>query len=243
MRPLTLLRSFFLPSRCIICDKVTEKDVTLCPDCEKYVFHPQQKGAKCGVCFMPKDKCACGKRLFYDKLSAPFFRNDTTKRSVYAMKFSMRLDKVPVFADYMLAALEERGLKQDIDLIGFIPMHPKDEFRRSYNQAERLAQSIADKSGIPCEKLLYKYSRNEPQHSFSAALRRRGNVLGIFEPEKNAEEILRGKTVLLVDDILTSGNTINEAAKTLKIFGADRVYCTSVILSEKKKKVDFRKEI
>ena len=72
--------------------------------------------------------------------------------------------------------------------------------------------------------LLIKCEKNETQHNLPLSLRR-GNMLGVFDPAPGNAALIEGKTVILVDDIMTSGNTLNEAAKTLMIFGAEKVYC------------------
>ena len=107
------------------------------------------------------------------------------------------------------------------------------------NNAEtrELAKAVAKSLGLPCRALLYKYADTETQHEQSF-IRRQGNILGAYEPVEEEIEGFNGKGVLVVDDILTSGATLNEAAKTLLIFGVQRVFVAAAAgrPREKKKK-------
>lgn len=236
----SFLLNILFPSRCVICDAVTEKDVSLCKNCRPLLVHPATRKTRCEICGLSPEQCSCGKRRYYEKLAAPFLNEGDAKRSVYAIKFRHRTDKIKPFAEYMLRSLRERNLTEDADLITYIPMDRIKQFRRGYNQAELLAKALSEQSGIECVPLLTKYSKSETQHAMPSYLRRTGNLLGAYEPIKENTERFRNKTVILVDDISTTGSSFNEAAKTLLIFGADKVYCACAVMTKKKntKKVE-----
>ncbi len=89
--------------------------------------------------------------------------------------------------------------------------------------------------------LLQKQKTTRTQHALSA-VERRGNLLGAFEPDPKLEAQIEGKRIVLVDDICTTGSTLNEAAKTLMIFGAERVdcLCAAVRPRKKEKKIESK---
>lgn len=102
-----------------------------------------------------------------------------------------------------------------------VPLSRKRELHRGFNQSEMLARLISESLGIP-GGLALKRTRDTHQQVGLSGGERRQNLLGAFEVEDPI--LITGKTVLLVDDVLTTGSTLNECAKTLKLAGAKRVW-------------------
>jgi ComF family protein len=116
------------------------------------------------------------------------------------------------------------------DLVVPVPLHFVRRFQRGFNQAESLAAWLAGELNLPHRsRILKRVRRTRPQSELKRD-DRRDNVRGAFWARPAAE--LRGATVLLVDDILTSGATCSEAARALKIAGAARVVVTVVARSQ-----------
>lgn len=230
-----LFGRLFYPPFCIVCDAPLTRDEILCGECRKYLNHPAVRN-RCPVCFLPNDRCGCGKRLYYEQVAAPFLRDTPAKRTVDRMKFNNRLDLIPPLARCMKDALDERNITGKTDLITFIPMDRKKEKKRGYNQAALLAEALAKQTGLPCLPLLEKYMETPTLHETESRLNRPGALLGAYEPIREAIPSFEGKNVLLTDDIVTTGATFNEAAKTLMIFGAEKVYGAAAMLTPKEKK-------
>lgn len=226
--------SSVFPARCAVCDRLLSGGEYLCGDCKGLIVSPASKKRRCEICFMPLEDCLCGKRLFYKKLAFPFFNEELPRKAVHRLKFRHRLDLVLPFARLMTAALEQRDMLKDCDIITFVPMSRGAKFRRGYNQAQLLAQKISEISKIECTGLLTKTGGTKTQHSLNYIFRS-GNPLGVYEPIAALTDKFKDKTVLIADDIVTSGATLNEAAKTLLIFGAKKVYCVSALATKKKK--------
>ncbi len=109
------------------------------------------------------------------------------------------------------------------DLLTSVPLHPSRVRERGYDQALLLAVSIARATGIPCQQLLVRTKATPSQTSLSAAERRQ-NVAGAFALKKSVNaDYLKGKRILLADDIYTTGSTMNEAAGELIKAGAAEV--------------------
>lgn len=110
------------------------------------------------------------------------------------------------------------------DLIVPVPMYKEKEKRRGYNQAALLAKHLAYRLGKPYEPdLLTRKSDTIPMSGLGAE-ERRGNIKGVFEVSKGKEHMLYGSTVLLVDDVFTTGSTADGCTDAMLKAGADKVY-------------------
>ena len=231
------ITALIYPHRCFICDKVVPYPETVCENCRpKLIRYSQIRGAVCDICGLSVKQCVCHANRFYEKAVFPLFFETDTRKSLHRFKFQNRTDKAKPFAEAIKTVLEERELLQEIDLLTFIPMGKKAKRRRGYNQAELLCAELQKATSIPMLPLLYKYCANATQHDLKNYMFRSGNVLGIYEPDPQYVDQIDGKRILLMDDILTSGATLNEAAKTLLIFGAESVYVAAAAAVPKKEK-------
>jgi ComF family protein len=107
------------------------------------------------------------------------------------------------------------------DVVVPIPLHWRRRWSRGFNQSEALAWAVARRLQLPCRRHWLRRLRNTPLQSQQSATARRSNVHGVFHARPRDE--LRGRTILLVDDVLTSGSTASEAARALRAAGAGRV--------------------
>ncbi len=230
------------PSRCCICDRILPYQQRICPECRKLRIRYGGVGAQCDICGLPRAKCICSPARFYQKAVFPFFYTDNVRKSLQKLKFRARTDKAEPFAQEMAAALHERGVTDETDLLTFIPMSEARQKARGYNQAELLCGAVSAKTGIPYKALLETAFDTQTQHGLRSSARRRGNILGMYEPIRSSADEISGKRILIVDDILTSGATLNEAAKTLLIFGAESVsVCAAAATPKYKKQKNTRK--
>lgn len=108
-----------------------------------------------------------------------------------------------------------------IDLVTWVPIHPRKLKLRGYNQAELLAKALSFNLGLPCMDLLSKKKETKPQSKLNREERLK-NILGVFEPKPSI--MVFGKRILLVDDVITTGATASECARVLKKMGAEKVY-------------------
>ncbi|WP_312645232.1 ComF family protein [Hydrogenoanaerobacterium sp.] len=117
--------------------------------------------------------------------------------------------------------------KYNIDMIIPIPMYRDAKRERGFNQAEHIASNLAKSMGVPCRAdIMQKVCANRVQHHLSKS-ERVNNVRGVYQVA--LPQTVRGKTVLLVDDITTTGATLLECAAVLKAAGAVQVYGAAVL--------------
>ena len=119
----------------------------------------------------------------------------------------------------------------EFDLLTWIPVSPLRRLRRGYDQVALIASAAGQELGVPPVPTLKKCRHNRSQSSLKGVSQRRANVLGVYRCI--APELVKGKRILLLDDILTTGATASEVGKTLKIMGAKEVYCAAVAASRK----------
>ena len=112
------------------------------------------------------------------------------------------------------------------DVVTWVPVSRKRRRERGFDQVELLAKAVAPELGIPAEALLEKYRDNRANSGLRTPEERRANVLGVYKVPEGAN--VRGKRVLLLDDIVTTGATASECARVLLTAGAREVIFAAV---------------
>lgn len=220
---------FLFTQRCKYCGRVIDIRKESCEYCDNNIS--PIKGEICFKCGKEIKKCDCqGQYVFYEKICAPFYYDGAIKTLVWRLKFKGQKNLAVTMGDMMAECVSKRYEGYDFDVITYVPATKKSEKKRGYNQAQLLAQRIAEKLDVPCEQLLVKTSETAPQHTLPEMMRS-GNILGVFDLKEDAD--VSFKRVLLCDDIKTTGSTLNECAKTLLIGGAAEVFCVTAAVTEK----------
>jgi competence protein ComFC len=158
----------------------------------------------CGECLQ------IGERPWVHAVSAFPFRG-AVREAVHRLKYQGSTAVVPVLASAMARDWQCYGHDR-LDVVVPVPLHWARQWTRGYNQAELLARFVAGELGLPCERLLRRRRRTAQQAMLEVAERRK-NVRGVFAPARGSRAA--GHHVLLVDDVLTTGATLGEAARTL----------------------------
>lgn len=131
----------------------------------------------------------------------------------------------------MAETINERYSDIKFDYITEVPASKESLRKRGFNQCALLSKEISRLTGIPYKSnIIEKMYETETQHGMNYYMRR-GNLTGVFD-SKTPEEI-KGKTILLIDDISTSGETLNECSKMLWLYDAKEIWCAAAALTEK----------
>lgn len=222
-------KDMLFPSRCVICECLLDSE-GFCPDCWskiKWVSEP-----KCRICGQPftveidsvNSVCAqCFAKLpNFDKAVSVFVYDDFSKKIVLKFKHSDATFLAEILSKLMFrAAILEI---ESSDLIIPVPIHFMKRLKRKYNQSELLAQKISEISEVKYEpRVLKKIKQTAPQEGLSGSQRRK-NVIGSFGIDDKYEYFLKNKRILLIDDVFTTGSTVDECSKILKKHAAKEVF-------------------
>ena len=145
----------------------------------------------------------------------------TLKEAIHRFKYQGERQLVKVFGDLLYPLFQTAFHDHPVDLIAPVPLHIKRLRERGFNQSLLLARALSKRTGIPYYGRLLKKIKHTPVQTELRGRERRKNVKGAFRAEDI--EIIGGKTIVLVDDVYTTGATINECARTLLKAGAARV--------------------
>ena len=211
--------------RCAYCGEVIFHSDTLCDDCKAA---PRLKGERCPKCGLQKEKCTCDKfnyKAEYEELTAPFVFTKSIAKGIIRLKLYGYTELAKPLGVEVADAVRKNFADVKFDCVTYVPLHKSRQRKRGYNQSELIAIGVADSLDLPLETLLIKVRRTKSQR-MSTARERRANLHGAFDLplDKSAE----GKRILLIDDIKTTGSTLNECALTLHAYGAKCVYAATV---------------
>lgn len=208
-----LCRAAVRPAGAVACDACLDALAVLprprCPACG---------GGRDGVLAQCSECLQFGERPWQHAVSAFVFR-DAVRQAVHRLKYQGDPAVVPVLAAAMAADWQEHG-REAVDVVTPVPLHWWRQCCRGYNQAELLARQVAGRLGLPCERLLRR-RRHTAQQARLAAEARPANVQDVFARRRGAR--IAGRHVLLVDDVLTTGATLGEAARVLTAAQAAKV--------------------
>ena len=215
------LMDLLFPPRCAACGEVVPIGRAMCPDC-KDIFRHRDYKMYCISCSKEVHLCKCGGRR--DGICVtPFLYGGSIRQLILAMKFEGQRGLRFPFAEAMADSV--RMLEgEEIDVVCDVPLSRQRQRKRGFNQSEDLARAVAEAINRDYVTLLRKPVDNLSQHSLSATERRK-NVQGVYAVAE--EEKIRGRTILLCDDVMTTGSTLNECAEVLWEAGAREVYCVS----------------
>lgn len=215
------------PRRCPLChDIVQPKGELVCPSCAEKI-HPITE-PRCKKCGKPIDKeepeyCAdCTRREHLFAEAAGIFPYDRIlQQSLMKCKYGGRKEYLDYYGQ-MMARYGGKFLKRwQPQAIAPIPLHNSQMRLRGFNQSACLARALGEAFAIPVyEHMLQKNRKTRPQKELDARARRR-NLLGAFSLGK---EFYPVSSVVLVDDVYTTGSTADEAADCLKKAGVDSIY-------------------
>ncbi|MCR4999608.1 MAG: ComF family protein [Lachnospiraceae bacterium] len=217
------------PPRCVGCDEVLSEENRksgFCNKCKENI-HPvvEPLCRKCGKQILIEEAEYCRDCLrlphHYNQGRGVFSYEGPMKDGMYRLKYGNRREYAKTIIRVALEQHEDWLRHMRPEVIVPVPVHPKKLRKRGYNQAEVLARELSNKTGIPVEPLVERRVDTLPLKELTPEKRRK-NLKNAFNIRKNG---VKFKKVLIIDDIYTTGATVDAIAKLLLDSGAEEVYC------------------
>jgi ComF family protein len=215
-----MLLDFALPPRCASCGMVVGEVDSFCHECWHTVDFLGSGGCVlCGLPLQATDADTCGACLAnpprLDRIRAAVAYDDTTRSIALRLKYGRKVALARTMARYMAPLLEADGEA----LLVPVPLHRRRLWWRGFNQSALVARELSKKARIPTYVNGLKRVKATPPLKGLGIRERRRTVAGAFRAASGME----GRTIILIDDVLTTGSTADACARALKRAGAARV--------------------
>lgn len=231
---MNFLVELLFPRRCPVCDRPVDKmGRYICKKCRNKIQYIQSPFCmKCGKSLKDEameycEDCKNATHLF--ERGRALYEYDTVKGAIYRFKYENRKEYAEFFGKELAGKLGKEMLGWKADAIVPVPLHKDKEKQRGYNQATLLAKELGNELNMPVyEKIIYRTKPTTPQKNLNGK-ERQNNLKNAFKIRQNDVKL---KTVIVVDDIYTTGTTMNELAGCLKSAGTEKVYCISLAVGK-----------
>lgn len=220
------------PQTCCFCGKVSGTEI--CPQCFKkieYVKEPVCK--KCGKPILNEEKEICDDceryEHFFEQGKSIWIHKGVVRRSLYQFKYHNRRIYGKTYGKELFRLYGQKIKDWGIDVIIPVPLHKKRRRKRGYNQSEIIAHILGKLAHIPVDtKSVRRVRHTKPQKELNHKERRQ-NVKHAFAVNKQWKV---PQNVLIVDDIYTTGNTVDEIAKLIKEKGVQKVFFLTISIGQ-----------
>jgi len=225
---LTDALNLVIPSACLVCGaRIDEQSQVICEICEAKIA--LISSGVCPVCGSEIKDWPCEicleEAFAFDSARSLFRFNGTIKDLIHALKYNGYESPAGYFALPMAELIESEPALQEHDYICAVPLHRVRKRERGYNQSELIARSVAYLADLPYETPVSRKVNTLSQTLLSKA-RRVKNLSGAFKVKN--PNLVSGKKIILVDDVFTTGSTLNEIAKLLRSAGAKQITAITV---------------
>ncbi len=228
-----LIKDVIFPPRCPICETIVPKLGTVCNICKGKL--PYIKEPRCKRCSKPigneeTENCYdCMRKVFhYTSGRAVWIYNKSMSQSIGRFKYQNKQEYATFYGEEISRLYGKWMKDKKIEALIPVPIHKRKKNLRGYNQAELIANVISDNMEIPVfRKGLERFKETKPQKDLTLSERMR-NMEAAFTSDKS--QVMGFKRVALVDDIYTTGSTIEACTKELLKLGVDEVYFLCVCI-------------
>ena len=209
------LLAFFFPERCPLCGGIIDADAIACDKCLSEI-RAKQKPIISGVMGF-----RCVSSFIYD---------GRIRRMLLRIKYHDKIQHIRQVSEILAKDIRDCYDGISFDMITFVPMYKTDFKERGYNQSEILAKELSRILGIPCVETLIKIKRTRKQHQLRYS-ERKTNLNGTFRIKDG--KLIKGKRILIADDITTSGFTLGKCCRVLSRSNPDLICCAAIAKAEK----------
>lgn len=204
MKLLDKLLELFFPTRCAFCHILTRAPgEKVCAHCLKMLPYVSEDGQRQNIQNL-------------DTVLSPLYYEGSVRDSLIRYKFHSVTSYAEIYADFLLKCIDENDIF--CDSITWVPVSRRRLRRRGYDQSRLMAEALSKKLDLPCVCCLEKVRDNPPQSRSGGREARKKNVRDVYRSLDDST--IKGQHLLLVDDIVTTGSTLSEAAGVLRKAGA-----------------------
>lgn len=217
------LLDFLYPRKCISCGDLI-KEGSLCKICKHSLLYinPKKRCMKCGL---EKDTCQCKRYVYrFEKVIGVFEYEGVAKKIVTKYKFSHKMFYADFLAEAMARAVKAEYSDIKFDAVAYVPTTLQNRLKRGYDQSRLLSERLSRLLKLKTADVLRCRLFRRAQHKSDF----KGRFINIRD-KYYFKSRLKGGSILLVDDIKTTGATLDECARQLLLAGADRVYCVTAL--------------
>ena len=208
---LSSVADLLFPPKCPFCWKILDRADARCEKCADKLSYTTDGGRQSGESF-----AVC---------VSPFYFDGVIRDSIHRYKFGGAQLYAEVYGK-VLADCIAKHVDVEYDIISWIPLSDRRLRERGYDQAFLLAQSTAKSLGVACVATLRKIKNVQAQSDITGKQARSINIAGAYEAVNPPQ--IAGKTILLIDDVITTGSTIDECANVLLSAGAKKIVCATL---------------
>lgn len=220
---------------CIICNMPISRNnkYSLCRTCREKLIFIQESCVRCGKPRLNSssieegDEKSCrycsNKNFVFDR-NISFIEYDSfSKKIVFSLKYNRQTYISKIIARIIYDEVMKYNADEfkTADLIMYVPLSNERENKRGFNQAEKIAYYLSVLTKIEISDALYRKKNTKRLHKMKSKNRKK-EIAGVFSIKEGYESI-EGKNIILLDDIFTTGSTVNEISKELKLYGVNRV--------------------
>lgn len=210
MRPIYKLFCLIYPEKCPYCGDIIKSEAIACDKCM----------AKIDALQKPLFRGAGGYRCI-----SSFLYAGSVRRMILGVKYLGKIQYLAQVAEIMAKDIRATYGGYEFDIITYVPMYKPDRKLRRFNQAKLLAQQIAKRLDIPCVETLIKIKQTKKQQRLNY-VQRKTNLIGAFKVMD--KESIKGKRILIIDDIVTTGITLGTCCKTLSRAKPQLLCCATI---------------
>lgn len=221
----------FYPIKCCSCGEITENGDDICAACREQLeyINPDKR---CKVCGKEKNACDCATYVHrYKELAAVFRYEGTAKRIMLRYKSSLKSHISDFFAKEMALCIARDYRNYPLDVICYVPVSKSSYNKRGFNQSKLIAKKLSKIFDLCLDSSLKIRYKRVPQHKSKSRTERLVNSRNKYVCKGD----LTDKTVLLIDDISTTGATLDDCTRALLFAGAKEVYCAVAMVTSVKR--------
>ncbi len=225
------ISDFLFPEICDICkERLSDSENSICNKCWESIKSPATN--ECPYCFVinPEPKCNCleFKQSGFDGIYSGWLYTQKLRHIIHSIKYRGK-QKLGIEAGKRLAQkIKENIMKEKIDIVVCVPTHHTRKRERGYNQTEYIARGFCKETGMVLNTKILKRIHGRKSQTKYTRKERRANIRNAFAVNKKELNKHNIENILVIDDVTTTGVTLEECAKTLKKAGVGKVFAVTV---------------